>query len=254
VVGCLFFFPAPIWYKLVGFISIAAVFSYIMGGVGLPVLRKTEPDLERPFTLKPAMLWSLVSYLAAVVILYWAGFQMVTDLFIAVFVGLPLFSGYYVWKKGWANPVWSGLLSVVFVVLWVYMAVASGWVALTGTPGSAPDDWSFASFYSMFCVLVLAYAAVLWGISNAEGRQHVNATWWMLVLALATMLVGYFSAFGPKDVHAALQFPWGTLVELGVGIVTFFWGVASGFETEEIKDIVASETREREPGQVVRGS
>src|SRR5699024_5966616 len=34
VIGCLFFFPAPSWYKLVGFISIAAVLSYVIGGVG----------------------------------------------------------------------------------------------------------------------------------------------------------------------------------------------------------------------------
>jgi amino acid transporter len=32
VVGCLFFFPAPSWYRLVSFISAAAVVTYIMGG------------------------------------------------------------------------------------------------------------------------------------------------------------------------------------------------------------------------------
>lgn len=238
MVGCLFFFPAPSWYKLVGFISVAAVFSYIMGGVGLPVLRKTAPNLPRPFTLKPTLLLSLVSYLAAVVILHWAGFQTVTNLFIAVFIGLPLFSGYYVWKQGWAGKVGCGVLSAVFLILWVYMAVDSGWASFTGVPGAAPGAWSFAAFYTTFCVLVLGYAAVLWLMSNAEGRQHVNATWWLLALALATMLVTYVSAFGPSNAKTLLAFPWGTVVEIGVGIVTFFWGVASGFETDEIKQIV----------------
>lgn len=238
VVGCLFFFPAPSWYKLVGFISVAAVFSYIMGGVGLPVLRKTAPNLPRPFTLKPKMLGSLISYLAAVVILHWAGFQTVTNLFVAVFIGLPIFSGYYVWKQGWANRLATWALSIVFLALWLYMVVDSGWASFTGIPGAAPDAWSFTAFFITFCVLVLGYAGVLWAICNAEGRQHVNATWWMLALTLATMLVTYVSAFGPPNAQTFLAFPWGTLVMLGVGIVTFYWGVASGFETPEIKEIV----------------
>lgn len=241
VVGCMFFFPAPSWYKLVGFISIAAVLTYVMGGVGLPVLRKTAPELPRPFTLKPALLWSLVSYVAAVVILYWAGFAMVTNLFTAVFIGLPIFSGYYAWQRGWAKPGACGVLSAVFLVAWLYMAIASGWVALTGTPGDGPGDWSFAAFFITFCVLVLGYTAVLWGISNAEGRQNVNATWWLLVLALGTMLIGYFSAFGPAGEDALLPFPWGTILEMGLGVVTCLWGIASGFETAEIREIVRFE-------------
>src|SRR5699024_3196825 len=65
VVGCVFFVPTPSWYQLVGFISAAAVLTYIMGGVGLPVLRETAGSLPRPFRLRAVSIWSPISFLAA---------------------------------------------------------------------------------------------------------------------------------------------------------------------------------------------
>ncbi|HEX7339973.1 MAG TPA: APC family permease [Rhodanobacteraceae bacterium] len=239
VVACVFFVPAPSWYKLVGFISSAAVLTYIMGGVGLPVLRRTAPDLPRPFHLPAIQLWAPVSFLAAVLILYWSGFETLTNVFTATFIGLPIFSGYYAWKQGWISPVASGVISVVFFILWLYVAATSGWV-LTHAPGQAPGDWSFTTYYIVFCVLLVAYCAALWLASNREGRQHVNASWWLIWLSLASMLVGYLGVYGPlKD--PVLFFPWGMVAELAVGLVAYFWAERVGFATEDIKEILAAE-------------
>lgn len=238
VVGCVFFVPAPSWYQLVGFISSAAVLTYIMGGVGLPVLRKTAASLNRPFRLRAFRFWSPVSFLAAVLILYWSGFSTLTNVFTATFIGLPFFTAYFAWKSGWIRPLASGLISVVFFVVWMWTAAASGWV-LTGTKGASPNAWPFAVYYVVFCVLVLAFCAAVWLFSNAEGRRHVNATWWLIWLLLASLLVGYLGVYGPLD-KPVFMFPWGMGVELLVGIVTYLWAVRSGFETAEVRDIVAS--------------
>lgn len=241
VVGCVFFVPAPSWYKLVGFISSAAVLTYIMGGVGLPVLRRTAPSLPRPFRLHASAFWSPVSFLAAVLILYWSGFETLTNVFTATFIGLPIFSGYFAWKRGWITPVASGALSIVFFGLWLYVAVASGWV-LTDSPGRGAGAWSFAAYFALFCVLLVAYCAALWAMSNGEGRRHVNATWWLVWLSLASMFVAYFGVYGPL-VHPVLFFPWGMVAELVVGIVAYFWAERVGFATEEIQDIIESHAR-----------
>lgn len=238
VVGCVFFVPAPSWYQLVGFISSAAVLTYIMGGVGLPVLRKTAASLNRPFRLRAFRFWSPVSFLAAVLILYWSGFSTLTNVFTATFIGLPFFTAYYAWKSGWIRPLASGLISIVFFVVWIWTAAASGWV-LTGTSGASPNAWPFAGYYLVFCLLVLAFCAAVWLFSNAEGRKHVNATWWLIWLLLASLLVGYLGVYGPLD-KPVFMFPWGMGVELLVGVVTYIWAVHSGFETAEVRDIVAS--------------
>lgn len=237
-VGCVFFIPAPSWYKLVGFISSAAVLTYIMGGVGLPVLRRTAPSLVRPFRLHAPSLWSPISFLAAVLILYWSGFSTLTNVFTATFIGLPFFSGYFAWKRGWISPATGVAISVGFLALWLYVASASGWV-LTDKPGERAGDWSFVAYFASFCVLVVAYCAALWLASNREGRQHVNATWWLIWLALASMLVGYLGVYGPLQ-HPLLIFPWGEGVEILVGVVAYYWALRVGFASEEIQEIVAS--------------
>ncbi|GAA3753110.1 APC family permease [Microbacterium kribbense] len=238
VVGCVFFVPAPSWYQLVGFISSAAVLTYIMGGAGLPVLRRTAASLKRPFRLRAFRFWSPVSFLAAVLILYWSGFSTLANVITATFIGLPVFTAYYAWKRGWLNAAASIAISVIFFVLWIWVAYAGGWVLTTGG-GQRPGGWAFPVYYVVFCVLVIGFCAAVWAASNNEGRRHVTANWWLIWLLLASLLVGYLGAYGPLP-HPLLEFPWGMVAEIVVGIIAYVWAIRAGFETDEIKDIVAS--------------
>lgn len=238
VVGCVFFVPAPSWYQLVGFISSAAVLTYIMGGVGLPVLRRTAGELKRPFKLKAFRFWSPVSFLAAVLILYWSGFSTLANVITATFIGLPFFTAYYAWKHGWIGATASISMSVVFFVLWIWVAAAGGWVLTTGTRQRS-GGWPFPVYFSVFCALVIAFCAVLWLVSNKDGRRSVTANWWLIWLLLASLLVGYLGEYGPLP-HPVLGFPGGMVVEVLVGIVAYLWAIRSGYATDEIKDILAS--------------
>lgn len=246
VVGCAFFVPAPSWYKLVGFISSAAVLTYLMGGVGLPVLRRTAPSLNRPFRLRGQSFWSPVSFLAAAVVLYWSGFQVLTNVFTITLLGLPIFTAYDARKRGWISNASSMIISIAFLVLWLYVAIVSGWV-LNTNPGGGADDWTFAAYFVSFATLTIVFFAALWFISSKEGRQHVHATWWLVFLMLASLVVSYFGYYGPLT-DPILTFPWGTVAIILVGIVAYIWGVRTGFETEEIKEIIkGEETIKREP-------
>ncbi|MGH3412103.1 MAG: APC family permease [Marmoricola sp.] len=238
VVGCVFFVPAPSWYQLVGFISAAAVMTYMLGGIGLSVLRRTAPGLPRPFRLRGARVWAPVGYLAAVLILYWAGFSTLANVFTATFIGLPLFAWYYAWKQGWMPPLVAGVLGVVFMALWVWIARAGGWV-LTTSGSQRPGGWPFWTYFIAFAVVLVGFCLLMWVASNAEGRRHVAAAAWLVALLLATLPVSYFGFFGPLD-DPPLTFPWGTLVELALGVVVYLWAVRSGFRTDEIGDIVDS--------------
>ncbi len=238
VVGCVFFVPAPSWYQLVGFISAAAVLTYIMGGAGLPVMRRTAPDLPRPFRLRGAAIWSPISFLAAVLILYWGGFSTLANVFTATFIGLPVFTCYYTWKRGWTSPLAGGVIGLVFFCLWIWVAYAGGWV-LTTSGGQRPGGWSFGAYDIAFSALVIAFCAALWAVSNAEGRKHINATWWLIWLLLASLPLSYFGSYGPLD-QPPIIFPWGILIEVGIGIIAYLWAVRSGFQTDEITDIADS--------------
>src|SRR5699024_5060529 len=98
---------------------------------------------------------------------------------------------------------------------------------------------TFPIYFIAFCVLIIAYClAVLW-FSSKEGRQHVNANWWLIWLLLASFLVAYLGVYGPLQ-DPVLFFPWGMIAEVAVGIVAYYWALRSGFATDEIKDILAS--------------
>ncbi len=244
-VGCVFFVPAPSWYKLVGFISSAAVLTYLMGGIGLPVLRKTAAELDRPFRLRNHKFLSLISFLAAAIVLYWSGFETMTNVFTVTLIGLPIYSLYDARKRGWISMASGIVISAIFLVLFIYVAAASGWVLnpnLQEAVTSHAPMWSFSTYYLSFSGLVIGYFVALWFVSNKEGRKHVNATWWLVWLMLISVLIAYFSFYGPYRDAAPIIFPWGSVIELGAAIIAYYIGVKTGFESDEIKAIVKAET------------
>ncbi|HZU18165.1 MAG TPA: APC family permease [Candidatus Dormibacteraeota bacterium] len=238
VVGCVFFVPAPSWYILVGFITSTTVLTYIMGGVALPVLRRFAPDMPRPFRLGAAWFWAPVGFLAALMIVYWSGFSTLDNVFAAVMVGLPLFAWFFAWGRGWADRRLLVVLGVVFLAAWIYVNHMGGWTLNAGSK-VLPGSWSFPIYDVAFSAAVLFFCIGLWALCNQEGRRHVQRSAWLIFLILATFPLSYWGEYGPLP-NPALGFPWGTLVEVGVGIVAYVWGAFSGFATEELKEIVSA--------------
>jgi amino acid transporter len=238
VVGCVFFLPLPSWYKLVGFISAAAVLSYVMGGAGLPVLRRTAPELHRPFRLPQASLWSGVGFVASMLVVYWAGFSTLVNLLVALFIGMPVFSAYTAVRNGWMQRVPGLVLTAAFVAGWVYLNDRGGWVLAGATQRSG--TWPFPAYDGAFCAAVIGYCLLCWWLCDPVGRRHVAASSWLIGLLLATFTVSYYGEYGPSSA-APLPFPYGTLIMIGVSALCFLWAVRSGFATEEIRAIVATE-------------
>lgn len=237
IIGCVFFVPTPSWYSLVGFISAAAVLTYVMGGVGLLVMRRTCPDLPRPFRLPAATFWAAVGFLAATLILYWGGFSTLVNVFTATFIGLPLFAWYYAVRRGWTAALPAALIGIVFLGAFVYVAVGGGWVLTTGGAQRA-GGWAFGVYDGAFSAAVLFFAVAMWLSSSAEGRMHIQRSAWLLWLLLATFPLSYFGFYGPLS-PSPIAFPYGMLIEIGIGVVAFAWGVRSGWLTDEMADIAA---------------
>ncbi len=240
VVACLFFLPLPSWYELVGIITSATVLTYIMGGIGLPVLRRTAAALPRPFRLQLSEIIAPLGFMGALYIVYWSGFQVLAMVVGAVFVALPVFVWYYAPSKGWISPGAGGVLGLVFLVLWVLTQHWGMWV-LTITTGSAALPLSahpaFPIFYFDVCAEVIAFVGILWFLCNAEGRKAVASTWWLIFFILAILGVSYYGGYGPLKT-AGIPFPADLVVVLMIGMLAFGWAVHSGYETEEIAAIV----------------
>ncbi len=73
------------WQTLVGSVTSATVMTYMIGPVTMASLRRTMPNLHRPFRLQWAGVINPLAFIAATLIIYWSGWT--TDLLL---IGLTL--------------------------------------------------------------------------------------------------------------------------------------------------------------------
>ncbi|MHB1535094.1 MAG: APC family permease [Acidimicrobiales bacterium] len=241
VVAIAFSAPSKSWYGLVGFITLVTVFTYTMGGIGLAVFRRTAPDLPRPFRLKAAAFWAPVGYLAAIAIIFWSGYPTLIQALGAIFIALPLYSCFYAPVRGYLNR-WVGYaLGAVFLVAWILLMHWGHWILSPADPTKVHQHASFIVWYVLCAVAVYGFAALCWAFGTPRGKHLVNRAWWLLTLMFGETFLSYYSSFGvqAKQSHL-LQFPYDTIWALLIGLAIYFWAVQSGYETDEMTDILAA--------------
>ncbi|MGZ2748020.1 APC family permease [Burkholderia stagnalis] len=81
--------PFPSWEALINIVSAALVLSYAVAPVSVAALRRTAPDLPRPFRASAFAITGPASFVIAALIVYWSGWSTVSWLLglqIAMFV------------------------------------------------------------------------------------------------------------------------------------------------------------------------
>ncbi len=91
IIGLIFLAPFPSWYALVGLITGATAFTYIVGGSALMVFRREADELKRPFKLPYAKVLAPIAFVGATLIVYWSGWPTVPYLAIGIFLGIVVY-------------------------------------------------------------------------------------------------------------------------------------------------------------------
>lgn len=194
IIGFIFFAPFPSWYKLVGFITSATVFTYLVGGPAVRIFRKHASELKRPFTLKGSMILSPVAFIGASLIVYWSGWPLVGDLAIAIYIGL-----------------------VVYLVFY-FIHTASG-------------DRSVISIFS---------------------ARYVKAGIWVPAYILVLSLESYLGEtfLGGSNI---VPYPYDLIMVIVVAALFYVWAVYSGIKSDEIKDMIESDSQYVQSDEFVSG-
>ena len=119
-VGMIFFLPFPSWQSLMSFLVSAFVAAYAVGPIALITLRYKNPELERPFKLPFAYLFSLLAFYFCNLIVIWTGWHTVWRMLIAISIGYIYLIGFkrsaggkdvsLEWQRGyWIFPHFIGL-------------------------------------------------------------------------------------------------------------------------------------------------
>jgi len=87
IAGTIFFLPFPGWQKIVGFVTSATVLSFGSGPLALLAMRYQLSEQERPFKLPFVKVIAYLGFLAANLVVYWAGWGTIWKLMVAVLIG-----------------------------------------------------------------------------------------------------------------------------------------------------------------------
>jgi amino acid transporter len=245
IVALAFSAPSSSWFSLVGIITSMTVFTYIMGGISLQIFRRTAPDLARPYRLGAAGFWAPVAFLAAAVIVFWSGYTTLAELVAMLFIGLPLYAWFFAANRGYMNKIAAYVTGVVFLVAWILLQHWGHWIL---SPANAAPYATNVKYHAPFilwfilsAVCVYAFVGLCWLFGSKEGRRLIERSIWLVTFILAEFLLSYYSSFG-VTLHQPklLTFPFDTIWALLIGLVCYYWAVASGYETDEIREIVDS--------------
>lgn len=94
ILGMLIFIPLPDWEAMVKFQTVAIVLSYSVGPICLMALRTQAPQLKRPFKLPLHKIFSHISFFICNVLAYWSGWDIMSDIMLAIFVGWSILIAY----------------------------------------------------------------------------------------------------------------------------------------------------------------
>ncbi len=86
--------PFPSWETLIGVVSAALVLSYAVAPVTVAALRRSAPELERPFRVRGFAVFGPLSFIIAALIVYWstwATLSWLLGLQVVMFVGYVLY-------------------------------------------------------------------------------------------------------------------------------------------------------------------
>lgn len=163
----LFFFRG--WDSLAAVISVATIISYLTGPVSVMTLRRTAPELHRPFRLAGLPIIAGVAFIMSAELLYWAKWPRTGEIILLMVVALPVYL-YYQYKSGWHDfgRQMKGAWWLVFYLITLAVVSRIGSSKFGGLD-VIPYGWDLA------VVAVIGLVFFLWGVKSGWRTPSVEA-------------------------------------------------------------------------------
>ncbi len=244
IVGVVFLLPFPSWYLLVGFISLATILTYVIGGVALQVFRREAPDMKRPFRLPYAKILSPVAFIAAVLVVYWGSFLYLYFIFTTVFVGLPFFFFIYAPQRlgleknrSYAFGI-AQLVGVVLLSIYAYLYIVF--------PSSAPSvdtlSGSFLLYFILLALVIFSISYITERHLEGDKKKVMSSSYWLIAMLFVVYFISFFGSLGfVTSAYYAITFPWDNVLVIFAALFFYEKAVNAGYKTEDMVDLLAIE-------------
>ncbi|MGW2719901.1 APC family permease [Streptomyces sp. NPDC001492] len=170
VTGVICFLPFPSWHKLVGFITSASVLMYAGAPLAYGVFADKLPNHERPYRLPGGKVISPVSFVVANLIIYWAGWDTLWRLGLAIVLGYVLLGGYAWWANATNQPDAPRMDFKAAQWLPVYL-LGMGVISAEGGFGGSGN---IALWWDILVIAVFSLVIYYWARATSSRREDIE--------------------------------------------------------------------------------
>ncbi|MGC9071752.1 MAG: APC family permease [Acidilobus sp.] len=256
LIGALFLIPYPAWVFIASFISSTTVYTYMIGGPALVVLRRTAPQAPRPFKVPAAEIIGGLAFISAFLIVYWSTFSILWGVVALILAGLPLFYIYTLPNRfGIKRSTGIALGVLYWIVLGVttyfllYQGVIQETKALLTQSAVPPFSVVLSKTVPDFVIWIIVNLAITVGFTLAvadsateEARVHIKGGWWVIAATFAGLIISFLGPYGPYAPYVSsyvlIPFPWDTVTAAAVSIILYVYAIMSGTLTKDLEVVL----------------
>ncbi|MET0330807.1 MAG: APC family permease [Dyella sp.] len=169
VVSFLFLFFFRGWGTLAAVISVATIISYLTGPVSVMTLRRTAPELHRPFRLRGLSVLAAVAFIMSTELLYWAKWPLTGQIILLMVVALPVYL-YFQAKAGW-HDFGRQLKGAWWLICYLPTLALVSWLGSTTFGGKGYLSYGA----DLVVVALIGLAFYLWGVKSGWRTPSVEA-------------------------------------------------------------------------------
>jgi amino acid transporter len=191
LVGILFLLPFPSWSKLVGIVTSASVLMYAGAPLAHGAMRRTKPDLPRPYRLPAGHILAPAAFIGANWVILFSGWQTYTTLMVAMLIGYGLIALSYSAKLNpravamdWAAAPWIFTWFVgMGIIIYISPFGAGGIIGGIGIfknvlASGGNDPLSLGSngdlYWSLIISAVFSMVIYVWAIARRLPEHKVD--------------------------------------------------------------------------------
>lgn len=222
IIGAMFLLPFPSWYALVGINSSFTVFAYLAAGITNTSLRKTAPEMERPFKTPFLTVMAPLAFVIASMLVYFSGWSTVALLLLIVDGGLPIFLlSRYGRETFHINMRSASLFSAIYWVIFIFIGII---YALSLLP--------FEEYFALFSATILVTPYLLYRMSGRTASIHIRASIWIVVYSIILGIMSYYGSLGIN----AIPFPYDYIIMAIMSLTIYFIAINTGYHTDKLKE------------------
>ncbi len=163
----LFFFRG--WSTLAAVISVATIISYLTGPVSVMTLRRTAPEMHRPFRLAGLPVLAGIGFVMATELLYWAKWPLTGEIIALMVVALPVYF-FYQARNGW-HDFGRQLRGAWWLIVYLPVIATLSWAGSAKFGGRDYLTWG----WDLAAVAAVGIVFYIWGVKSGWRTESIEA-------------------------------------------------------------------------------